>query len=233
MQSRCNMVPGMSLPMPMEPRDPKDLRVSHEDRERVAEDLRVAAGDGRLSLEELDQRLDAAFGARTYADLVPLLADLPGSGGDTLAALGRAAVAAPVPPPKDVVRVKRSGGVLRYEGAWLVPKRLELEAHGGAGLIDFTRAAVSVPVTEIDVRMRGGSLRIIVPPGYAVDANEVSMRGGAVRDRTLSDDPDHGRPVVHRIILTGSMSGGSIVIEPPKPPKAPRKPGWLRRLFGS
>jgi len=231
------MVPGMSLPMPMEPRDPKGMRVSHEDRERVAEDLRVAAGDGRLSLEELDQRLDAAFGARTYADLVPLLADLPGSGGDTLAALGRAAVAAPVPPPKDVVRVKRSGGVLRYEGAWLVPKRLELEAHGGVGVIDFTRATVFLPVTEIDVRMRGGVLRIIVPPGYAVDVNEVSMRGGAVRDRRLPEDPGYGQqPVVHRVIVTGTMSGGAIVVEPPnapKPPKPPRERGWLRRLFRS
>jgi len=43
----------------------------------VAERLREAAGDGRLDTDELSQRLEAAFAARTYADLVPLTHDLP------------------------------------------------------------------------------------------------------------------------------------------------------------
>ena len=34
---------------------PDGLRASHEDRDRVAELLRVAAGDGRLTAEELDE----------------------------------------------------------------------------------------------------------------------------------------------------------------------------------
>jgi len=225
------MVPAMSLPMPLEPPDPKAVRVSHEDRDQVAEALRVAAGDGRLSLEELDERLEAALSARTYADLAPLLADLPGQGAGTLALLGATASAVPVA-PKDVVRVKRSGGSIRYEGAWLVPKRLELEAHGGSVVLDFTRATIAGPLTEVDVAMRGGALRIIVPPGYVVDANEVNMRGGAVRDRTHGDsrdgEPTPGVPVVHRIVITGKMTGGSVNIQLPRPP---RRPGRLRRLF--
>ena len=226
------MVPAMSLPMPLEPPDPKGIRVSHEDRDQVAEALRVAAGDGRLSLEELDERLEAALSARTYADLAPLLADLPGQGAGTLALLGAAAAAVPVA-PKDVVRVKRSGSSISYEGAWLVPKRLELEAHGGSARLDFTRASVSGPVTEVDVQMRGGSLRIIVPPGYVVDANEVGLRGGSVRDRSRGDsrgEPVPDVPVVHRIVVTGKMTGGSVNIQLPRPPRAPG--GWLRRLFG-
>ena len=60
----------------MSERDPA-LRIADADRERVAERLRRAAGEGRLAPEELEQRLEAAFGARTQADLAPLVADLP------------------------------------------------------------------------------------------------------------------------------------------------------------
>jgi Domain of unknown function (DUF1707) len=53
------------------------LRVADADRERVAERLRRAGGEGRLAPEELEERLEAAFAARTLADLAPLVADLP------------------------------------------------------------------------------------------------------------------------------------------------------------
>ena len=54
-----------------------EIRVADADRERVAEQLRAAAGDGRLTPDELEDRLDAAFGARTQSQLDPLVADLP------------------------------------------------------------------------------------------------------------------------------------------------------------
>src|SRR6478672_5603177 len=54
------------------------LRASDADRERVAERLRQAATEGRILTEELEQRLEASFAARTYGQLDPLLADLPG-----------------------------------------------------------------------------------------------------------------------------------------------------------
>jgi Domain of unknown function (DUF1707) len=53
------------------------LRIADADRERVAERLRTAAGEGRLSPDELEERLEAAFSARTQAELAPLTADLP------------------------------------------------------------------------------------------------------------------------------------------------------------
>jgi len=54
-----------------------ELRASDADRERVTERLRTAAGEGRLSADELEERLDRAFRARTEAELAPLTADLP------------------------------------------------------------------------------------------------------------------------------------------------------------
>jgi len=54
-----------------------DLLASDADRERVAERLRAAAGDGRITATELEERLERAFSARTDAELEPLVADLP------------------------------------------------------------------------------------------------------------------------------------------------------------
>jgi hypothetical protein len=53
------------------------MRASDADRERVAEALRRHHLDGRLDTDELQERLDRCYGARTTGDLAPLLADLP------------------------------------------------------------------------------------------------------------------------------------------------------------
>src|SRR6201992_564125 len=61
-------------------RDPQHLRASDADREGVANVLREAAGDGRLTMAELDERLDAVYAAKTYAELEPITHDLPATG---------------------------------------------------------------------------------------------------------------------------------------------------------
>ncbi|NYI07166.1 DUF1707 SHOCT-like domain-containing protein [Allostreptomyces psammosilenae] len=213
----------MSHPTPWEPKDPSEQRVSHEEREQVAEVLRIAAGDGRLTLEELDERLEACFSARTYADLSRLVADLPGQ-----ALAGQRLQPPAQVRPKDVVRVKRAGGHLRYEGAWVVPRRLEAEVYGGNVLLDFTSATVAEPVTEVDLRLQGGNLRLVLPDGYAVDADEVEILGGSVVRRRAADLPAD-TPVVHRIVVTGQLVGGNVVVLPSRPA---RRPGRLRRMLG-
>jgi Domain of unknown function (DUF1707) len=69
------------------------LRIGDADRERTAERLRRAAGEGRLAPEELEVRLEAAFSARTAGELRPLVADLP-----------------PEPPPRPRPRSRRAAG---------------------------------------------------------------------------------------------------------------------------
>jgi hypothetical protein len=53
------------------------MRASDADRDRVVDLLNVAYGEGRLSKDEFDGRLENAFAARTYADLDQIVADLP------------------------------------------------------------------------------------------------------------------------------------------------------------
>jgi hypothetical protein len=54
-----------------------ELRASDAERERVAERLRDAAAEGRLTPEELEERLGRALSAQTRGDLDPVVADLP------------------------------------------------------------------------------------------------------------------------------------------------------------
>jgi hypothetical protein len=53
------------------------LRASDADRESVVERLRSAAAEGRLAAHELEHRVGAALGARTYGELDATVADLP------------------------------------------------------------------------------------------------------------------------------------------------------------
>jgi hypothetical protein len=54
------------------------LRASDADREQIAERLRHATAEGRLNPDELEERLETLFAARTYGELDELVADLPG-----------------------------------------------------------------------------------------------------------------------------------------------------------
>src|SRR5271169_4038642 len=94
-----------------------ELRASHEDRDRVVELLRVSAGDGRLTAEELDERLELAMTARTYGELAKLVADLP--------AQGSVVSPATAPKAKDVARIDCHSGHLQRVGRWVVPQRME------------------------------------------------------------------------------------------------------------
>jgi hypothetical protein len=59
---------------------PKRLRTSDTEREQVAEILRAAMSEGRLNLEEGEERLTAAYAASYRDELAPLTADLPDGG---------------------------------------------------------------------------------------------------------------------------------------------------------
>lgn len=73
------------------------MRASDADRNRVVEDLRTAAGEGRLEAAELEQRVGAALAARTAEELEPLTEDLPASSSTSTSAAAAAAASKPRP----------------------------------------------------------------------------------------------------------------------------------------
>lgn len=186
-------------------------RASHEDRDRVVEVLRVAAGDGRLTAEELDQRLEAALTARTYGELAVLTSDLPAVALPAMNLLP--APAAPVPQPKDVVRIDCHSGNAKRDGRWVVPRRIEVKVTSGSVHLDFTEAVVVHQSVEIDADVRSGILVIVTKPGIVVDAGDVTVRSGNVRVR---EPWGTDIPVSLRIALSGKLGSGGIVARPPR-----------------
>ena len=109
------------------------LRISDADRHRVAELLREAAGEGRLDLDELDERLEAAYVAKTYADLVPLTADLP-VGAQHPPAAARPHPLPLSPTPRYDTSLAIMGGSTR-KGVWQVgPTHTAFALMGGVDL---------------------------------------------------------------------------------------------------
>jgi hypothetical protein len=180
-----------------------ELRASHEDRDRVVELLRVSAGDGRLTAEELDERLEAAMTARTYGELARLVADLPAAG---------SVVSAPAPRVKDVVRIDCGSGHAKREGRWVVPQRIEARVRSGQLKLDFTQAVITQPSLQLDAEVRSGHIILVTKPGVVVDTDDVAVRSGQVKVRAPWG-PDV--PEVLRIEVSGTVGSGHFVARPP------------------
>ena len=127
-------------------------RISHADRDRVAEVLRTAAGDGRIDADELDERLAAAYAARTHADLLPLTADLPSLGG-------------PAPEPQRHRAVLSS---FDRSGAWTVPRELKVLAMLGTANLDFRQATFVEREVVVTINAFLGGATVTVGPDTEV-----------------------------------------------------------------
>ncbi len=194
------------------------MRASDADRERVAEILREAAGDGRLSLEELDERLDAAYAAKTYAELEPVTRDLPATGIPN-------APAPAVPPAGDPARfggvptshtaVAIMGGFSR-KGDWVVPKQFTAVAVMGGGEIDLREARFAEPVVTINVVALMGGVEVTVPEDATVRVNGFGLMGGFDQGASGPGAPGGPTIVVNGVAI---MGGVDVKRRGPKKPK--------------
>ncbi len=211
------MVPDKSLPYSLCMADSEsgsdlersELRASHDDRDRVVELLRISAGDGRLTAEELDQRLELALTARTYGELAKLVSDLPASG-------SVAPAPASAPKAKDVVRIDCHSSHIRRDGPWVVPQRLEMIVHSGYVTLDFTQAVITQPALRIDMEVGSGHVLLVTKPGIAVDTDEVAIRSGHIKVRPAAG-PEV--PVLLRIEVAGKVGSGHFLARPARPPR--------------
>ena len=197
--------------------------MSHDDRDQVAEQLRVAAGDGRLTAEELDERLETALTARTYGELEVLLTDLPAPGRPATPG----AVPAPVPEAKELIQLKISHGTIRRDGRWVVPRRLTVEARHGSVVMDFSDAIISQPTLDLSVSVAHGNIVLIVPPEVVVDADNVALGHSTIHQRVRREP---GVPARLLVTASGSMRHSTLVVRGPRIRRARRSFwGWLLR----
>src|SRR6516165_7237508 len=140
------------------PADRSLMRVSDSDREQAADVLREAAGHGRITMDELDERLELAYAAKTYADLAAVIRDLPAP--------------APAPGPVQQAMAGRIGGTPRSKfsvaimsGArrmdrWVVPRTYVSVAVMGGIELDLRDAPFSEPEVTIHAYTLMGGIEI-------------------------------------------------------------------------
>ena len=180
--------------MASDARPPGPLRASDAERERTLDVLRGAAGEGRLTLEELAERVEGALAARTRDALEHLTADLPAP-----------APAARRPGKRWIVGIMGGGD---HKGRWRIASRATVVNIMGGADLDLREALIDSDETVITVVSVMGGSDIIVPEGVEVELGGVAIMGG--NDLKLEGPrPRPGAPVVR--VRAFSLMGGTDV----------------------
>jgi hypothetical protein len=185
-------------------RDQRELRASDADRDRVAESLREAAAEGRLSLTELDERIDALYAAKTYGELERVVDDLPGinppAGNQPVprtepspSAYGAAPHRVGGSPGAHSAKVVFSG--IQRRGRWVVPSKYSVKTVFGGAELDLTDAQLETSEVVIELTAVFGGAVVIVPEDVYVVVDGNGVFGGFVDEASVRQ-PAHGAPVV-------------------------------------
>ena len=178
--------------------DRAPILASDEERERVALLLRDAASEGRLTLEELSDRVASAYTARTASELDRLTSDLP-----------KLATVTALPDRRRRTRwvVAVMSGTKR-KGRWRPGERCSAVAVMGGCKLDLRDAEIAGRRIEITAISVMGGVRIVVPEGIEVDVGGIAVMGG--KKVKLADVPPRpGTPVIHVRVI--SVMGGVAV----------------------
>ena len=208
--------------------DPSRLRVSDEDRHKVAEVLRQAAGEGRIDLDELDERLEATYSAKTYGDLVPITADLPVRTTGSLPApppsvppAVRPAASQPAVPAATYESSMSFMGDCSRRGVWRVPEQHTAFSMMGSVTLDLREAVFGADEVTINAVAIMAGIDIIVNPWTQVIVDGVGIMGDFSQSRDKAPaELTAGSPVV-RVKGLALMAGVNVQRKPM--PGEPRK----------
>ena len=173
------------------------MRASDQERERAVDVLRDAAGEGRLTFEELTDRVEAALQATTRGELERLTGDLPDASHPAAPTVGRELAA---PAQRSTVF-----GDVRRSGTWTVPEHSSWKTCFGDVVLDLREAHVTAAVMNIEARTIFGDVQMLVPEGVAVDVLSKTVFG-SVRQEAGEVAPA-GAP---RVILVGGTVFGDV-----------------------
>lgn len=183
------------------------MRASDQDRDRVAAVLGDALATGRLTSVELAERMEAAYSAKTLAELVPLTADLPAAGTDA----GIGAVASPAVEAQAVTATFSK--VIRG-GRWVAGRHTTLRTRFGALIVDLSDAVLPGREVTLEIDSLFGKAVVTVPR----NARIIDEGGALFGKRTVSSGAPYGDagpgadgegPLIR---LTGQARFGKIVV---------------------
>jgi hypothetical protein len=181
-------------------------RVSDLEREEVADVLREAAGEGRLSYGELEERLETLYASKTYGELVELTADLPN---------GPRVPGAPAVSPQYSGAMVEAGPVInafmsetKRTGNWLVPQRQEVNAVLGDVTLDYTEAQLPYDEVYLEVKSILADVKIRVPQNAIVHLDSNPILGSVSEQQSGPADPNtsNTRPTTFHIRGTAILA---------------------------
>lgn len=189
------------------------LRVSALQRENAISQLRDAAADGRLTFDELSERVPKALAATVRSELIAVLDDLVPAE-QMAAVIADSSVVGAGPGYRfDTPMVFESkGGSLERVGEWVVPPFLEVITGWDRVYLNFTDAKTSASLIDLVVLSGGGTVVLVVPEGWGVDTERLATSGQAASARSrVGTRPTAGKP---RIVVRGRTTSTLIVRHP-------------------
>ncbi|GAB2672540.1 DUF1707 SHOCT-like domain-containing protein [Kribbella swartbergensis] len=175
-------------------------RVSDLEREEVADVLREAAGEGRLSYAELEERLETLYASKTYGELVELTADLPnGPRAPGVPAVSHQQYAGVTVQAGPVINAFMSE--TKRTGNWLAPQHQEVNAVLGDVTLDYTEAQLPYDEVYVEVKSILADVKIRVPQNAIVhlDSNPILGSVSEQQSGPTAADPTPGRPKTFHI----------------------------------
>ena len=200
--------------------EPHELRASNTDRERVAKILHDAMAEGRLTVSELEERLDKVYAAKTFGELEPLTRDLPVQGS------GPAPVPRALTMPNSRVggrgtssaAVAVMSGTTR-KGPWTVPPTFNAFALMGGVDLDLTQARFEDRETTIQAFALMGGIDIVVPDDITVHVTGIGFMGAFEDNARVVGDPN--APIVK---ITGFAMWGGVDVKRAKKKRPVEQP---------
>lgn len=187
--------------------------ISDADRERSADVLQRACGEGRLTLEEFSVRVGAVWAADSPGELERATAGL--------------AVAPLVGAGQPVERVIAVFSENKRSGRWRLGNRMRTVTVFGSTLVDLREAESGAEVLEIEGQCVFGELKIIVPEGVEVESTGATVFGA--RHLRLAAVPRvPGTPLV-RVHVT--VWFGQVEVRSQGPNSGSALARWAKELF--
>ena len=180
--------------------------------------LRDAAAQGRISFNELDERLAATLSAKTYADLVPVITDLPAVSGESLPAhLSHGLASAPA-----YDRSFASMSTTRRRGRWRPGSHHKALAVMGGVVLHLREALVTSPEVVIQASTFMGSVDVIVDQDTVVVCDGHAFMGDYSEKRSRNPSDPHPGTLIVRVQGRALMGRVTIKRKPRRADPGPR-----------
>ncbi|HIW63539.1 MAG TPA: DUF1707 domain-containing protein [Candidatus Stackebrandtia excrementipullorum] len=171
-----------------------DMRISDAERDEAIAHLQACAGEGRIDLDEFDDRCQAVAVAKTFGDLARIMADLPRPDKAKQAAA-------------DSLELAPKSSSLSRRGRWLVPKRIALRPKGSSIKLNFTDAAIGHQEIDIVLDSKNSSIVLVLPENAYAEEN-VALKASSMSNRV----PFTGDTRGVRFTISGTAKTSSVTV---------------------